>query len=426
MRTKIAAALMAFFLSVAFIGLSLGGSAPQLINYQGRITDASGQPPADGDTVDLTFTFYASLAGDTALLTVLQEDVVVTGGLYSALIGSGTITAGTEGNLAAVFQNHQDVWMGVKVGSDNEMTPRARITSAPYALSVDLSGLDLDGDGHYKPGGSNTPDDDCNDLAADVYPGATDACDGKDNDCDGVIDEDCPFHPDMVMVPAGCFEMGDHFNEGYGDQRPVHTVCVTSPFFMDAHEVTNSEYASCVGAGACTAPSDSSSNTRTVYYGDTAYDEYPVMHVSWNQASEYCAWADKRLPSEAEWEYAARGGLEGKRFPWGDAITGSDANFQDSGDPWDNDTSPVKYYAPNGYGLYDMMGNVYEWVNDWHSSSYYGSSPVNDPPGPASGSWRVLRGLSCMNHYLEYLVSYRSYAPPELDFNGVGFRCVRD
>ncbi|HUT55028.1 MAG TPA: formylglycine-generating enzyme family protein [bacterium] len=231
--------------------------------------------------------------------------------------------------------------------------------------------------------------------------------------------------PGMALIPASCFNMGDAFSEGQGDELPVHNVCLTS-FYMDVHEVTNAQYAACVSGGGCTAPGDSSSNTRASYYGNPAYDDFPVIYVDWNQATAYCAWAGKRLPTEAEWEYAARGGLSGNRFPWGDLVSGSDANYANSGDAWDNDTSPVENFAANGYGLYDMAGNVYEWVNDWWSSTYYSVSPTNDPPGPVSGTYRGARGGSWYFTSIYLRVADRAADDPALQYFSAGFRCARD
>jgi formylglycine-generating enzyme required for sulfatase activity len=227
----------------------------------------------------------------------------------------------------------------------------------------------------------------------------------------------------MAQIPAGCFDMGDHFGEGDDDELPVHNVCI-SAFEMDLHEVTNAEYAACVDDGGCTPPTVTGSQTRATYYGDPAYDDFPVIWVEWYHAEHYCTWAGKRLPTEAEWEYAARGGLDGKRYPWGDTISGSDANYWGSGDPWDNDTSEVEYYAPNGYGLYDMAGNVWEWVNDYYGD-YYDVSPPNDPPGPATGFKRILRGGSWSYDTDGLRVANRfAYTPDDQDLF-IGFRCAR-
>ena len=249
--------------------------------------------------------------------------------------------------------------------------------------------------------------------------------------CGGGDDDQMEAKPPgrMAQIPAGCFDMGDTFNEGYPDELPVHNVCI-SAFEMDIHEVTNAEYKACVDDGACTPPEGRKSATRDSYYGNPEYADFPVIRVDWIQANEYCAWAGKRLPTEAEWEYAARGGLAGKRYPWGDAISGADANFYDSGDPWDNDTSKVEYYdpqptSPNGYGLYDMAGNVWEWVNDWYKGTYYQESPHNDPQGPPSGTDRVLRGGSWRHSPSLVRVSYRSRPDPDYGRHAIGFRCAR-
>jgi len=261
----------------------------------------------------------------------------------------------------------------------------------------------------------------CDNLLDDDSDGDTD-CD----DLECTDDMACTIPSDMALIPSGCFDMGDAFMEGTDSELPVHNVCITSDFYMDVHEVTNAEYAACVSAGECTAPSSSSSDSRSSYYGEPFFDDFPVIYVNWHQATDYCTWMGKRLPTEAEWEYAARGGLLGKRYPWGDTISGTDGNYLNSGDPWDNDTSPVKYYAANGYGLYDMSGNVKEYVNDWHEYYYYGVSPTNDPTGPASGTNRATRGGPWNGGTQFMRIAGRSAITPTNGYFNIGIRCASD
>ena len=237
--------------------------------------------------------------------------------------------------------------------------------------------------------------------------------------------------PGMARIPAGCFAMGDAFKEGVANEVPVHRVCLTKAFEVDVHEVTNAEYKACVDARRCSAPGTLGSKTRPSYHGKPQYGGFPVVHVDWNQARAYCTWAGKRLPSEAEWEYAARGGLAAKRYPRGDSLSCADANYGRAegsacrghgGLP--DDTHAVGSHAANGYGLHDMAGNVWEWVNDGYSESYYGESPVNDPPGPAP-DYPVVRGgaWSGPPNYLR--VAYRGNYSPTLQDDLIGFRCAR-
>jgi formylglycine-generating enzyme required for sulfatase activity len=234
---------------------------------------------------------------------------------------------------------------------------------------------------------------------------------------------------DMANIPAGCFDMGDAFNEGGPAESPGHKVCI-SAFEMDIHQVTNAQYKKCVDAGACSLPHRLDSYSRESYYGNTAYNDYPVIRVDWNGANTYCTWVGKRLPTEAEWEYAARGGITNKRYPWGDTINGSDGNYKIYGDPEAIDTNRVGSYSANGYGLYNIVGNAWEWVNDWYSSDYYqyclDHRIVNNPPGPASGRSRVLRGgpwffSPC---YLR-VASRNGYIPTDAHRGIFGFRCAR-
>lgn len=165
--------------------------------------------------------------------------------------------------------------------------------------------------------------------------------------------------------------------------------------------------------------------------------DHPVVHVSWNDAQAYCAWSATRLPTEAEWEAAARGGLEGQPFPWGDDLEPNGDHRMNvfQGDfPGGNTvadgylgTAPVDAFEPNGYGVYNMTGNVWEWCEDWLDVDYYGQSPVTAPPGPAAGSFRVQRGGSYLCHASycrRYRVSARFGSTPESTSGNVGFRVV--
>jgi serine/threonine-protein kinase len=231
---------------------------------------------------------------------------------------------------------------------------------------------------------------------------------------------------EQVYVPAGVFTMGS--NNGYSDEKPVHEVYLDG-YWIDKYEVTNAQYAKCVAAGECAKPSD------TQYYANSQYTNHPVVYVSWYNANDYCAWTGRRLPSEAEWEKAARG-TDGRTYPWGNTFDGSLLNYCDRNcsfnwadsekDDGYKQTSPVGNY-PSGaspYGALDMAGNVWEWVADWYDEGYYSKSPAENPGGLASGEYRVLRGGSWGNNVRVVRSADRDWDNPVNSYNLNGFRCA--
>ncbi len=233
-------------------------------------------------------------------------------------------------------------------------------------------------------------------------------------------------------MPAGSFMMGSE--GGTDNEQPVHEVTLDA-FWIDRTEVTNAQYAACVDDGACDPPGSSSSYTRDSYYGNPEYADYPVIYVSWDDAAAYAAWAGGRLPTEAEWEYAARG-PKSLEYPWGNTFDGERLNFCDVNCPfdqrdssWDDghaDTAPVGSH-PDGTswaGALDMGGNVWEWTDDWYVSDYYARSPGNNPTGPETGQFRALRGGSWSNDDQDTRAAYRNYVYPDYWNYSVGFRVV--
>ena len=224
----------------------------------------------------------------------------------------------------------------------------------------------------------------------------------------------------MVWIPGGSFEMGDHFNEGNTNELPIHTVELDG-FYMDMNEVTVSQFKQFVEQNDYQYDGDWS---RVAIYSPG--DEYPAVLVSWNDAVSYATWVGKRLPTEAEWEYAARGGLAGKRYPWGDEITHDNATYGSSGFTDDIGCTPVGSFEANGYGLFDMAGNVMEWCADWYGTDYYSNSPAKNPPGPGTGSERVVRGGCWLGASITLRVAARIRNNPTNRSSIKGFRCVSD
>ena len=224
----------------------------------------------------------------------------------------------------------------------------------------------------------------------------------------------------MVSVPAGSFIMGS--NGGDLDKTPVHKVNLDA-FWIDKTEVTNRMYADCVTAGACQVPSSSQSFTHNNYYDNPQYADYPVIYMGWNSAQSYCKWAGARLPSEAEWEKAARG-TDGRIFPWGnDGPDNSLLNYNQNV----GDTTAVGSY-PSGaspYGALDMAGNVWEWVSDWYDKTYYDQSARSNPEGPSNGTYRVMRGGAWNSDDYYVLASSRGGSNPANAYYEFGIRCSR-
>ncbi len=252
---------------------------------------------------------------------------------------------------------------------------------------------------------------------------------------------------EYVYIPPGSFQMGavPGDDDALNDEGPRHRVTISRGFRISRTEVTVRAYKRfCDSTGRSMPP-------EPVYEGNNfnpgwRYLNHPIVNVTWLDAVAYCEWAGVRLPTEAEWEYAARGGQDGRKYVWGNTLLPivngiKQANVRDEAYGRDQSsssifqgyddgyvfTSPVGSFAANGHGLYDMAGNVWEWCSDWYNSGYYGTpASRRDPRGPSSGERRVLRGGSWLNSPRGLRVSYRPGATPgSRDYHG-GFRCLRD
>jgi len=242
----------------------------------------------------------------------------------------------------------------------------------------------------------------------------------------GCLLGECVETGEMKLVASGSFWMG--CNDGVDtqcsdDEKPYHKVTL-SAYYMDMTEVTQSEYKKCIDAGECDTP--------TCDWNPTGTPNRPVVCVNWTQAGEYCTWAGKRLPTEAEWEKAARG-TDGRKYPWGNEDATCEYAVMDDGTGngcGTDSTWEVCGKSPAGdspYGLCDMSGNVWEWVSDWYDSGYYTNSQASNPTGPVSGSHRVLRGGSFFfsDGYDFLRASFRFAASPSVYAYNLGFRCAR-
>ena len=223
----------------------------------------------------------------------------------------------------------------------------------------------------------------------------------------------------MMYVPVGEFAMGS--DSGGSDEKPVHTLYLDA-FWIDKFEATNALYKKCVDAGKCLPSNPTSSYTRSAYYGNSQFDNFPVIYVSWDDANKYCTWVGKKLPTEAQWEKAARG-MEGRVYPWGNTFDIGKLNSYGSGK---GDTISVGSYLAGAspYGAMDMAGNVWEWVADWYGENYYASSQRNNPTGPTSGQYRVLRGGPWDGGQDLVRAANRFNLAPDYRYHNVGFRCI--
>jgi len=280
----------------------------------------------------------------------------------------------------------------------------------------------------------------------------------------------------MARLDGGSFLMGTEDDEGFPQdgEGPIREVTV-DPFYIDKTHVTNKEFSRFIRATGYTTEAEEYGWSFVFYLflqdeevkrasqvvqsapwwipvegADWAHPEgpgssvrdrkdHPVVHVSWNDAKAYCEWAGKRLPTESEWEYAARGGLEQKKFPWGDELIpdgkhmcniwqGTFPNNNTAEDGFKG-TAPVGSFPANGFGLYDTSGNTWEWCHDWFSPDYHIDGPRDNPTGPPEGDARIIRGGSylCHDSYCNrYRVAARTANTPDSSTGNTGFRCVRD
>ncbi|MDQ3061533.1 MAG: formylglycine-generating enzyme family protein [Acidobacteriota bacterium] len=259
----------------------------------------------------------------------------------------------------------------------------------------------------------------------------------------------------MVFIEGSAFTMGT--NDGMAYEAPAHEVSLKS-FWIDEAEVTVKDFEKFVEATNYVTEAERFGDSGVFDFenknwtmrknanwrqpegaNSKANGDEPVTQVSWNDANAYAKWAGKRLPTEAEWEFAARGDLKDKEYAWGDELRPDGkpvANWWQGEFPAKNmvedgfaGRAPVKSFAPNGYGLHDVAGNVWEWTADWYDADYYKTSPREDPQGATSGAERAMRGgsfLCAENFCTNYRVAGRSHSSPDTGLNNVGFRCVRN
>lgn len=223
----------------------------------------------------------------------------------------------------------------------------------------------------------------------------------------------------MVVIPAGEFWMGAE--DGQQDTRPVHRVHLSS-YWLDTYEVTNARYRQCVEGSGCTLPKDRQA------FDDPQHAQRPVINITWGQARAFCQWQGKRLPTEAEWEKAARG-TDGRRYPWGnneDVLKNHVRKQEIKTDTGGTELAGRQRATASPYGVFDLIGSVSEWVKDWYAEDFYQTSPARDPQGPSRGSFRVLRGGEWSEKPPNFQASYRGWDDVTYWGPTLGVRCAQD
>ncbi len=348
---------------------------------------------------------------------------------------NGTVVAGVLLSLTGLVAG---VTIAVELPSANASLPRTLPGDGPPAARAAVPQReggavgrcqDRDGDGYGLGCAAGL---DCNDADRGINPGHSEASNLRDDDCDGLVDEDLghavpEYDASPVRVTTSELLMGSPPDQGARDEHPLHRVTV-SGFAIDRYEVTNERYGACVKAGACTRPMLASSATRQNYFDAPEFARYPVVFVSFDQAKAFCQWDKGRLPTEAEWELAARGPAPSTRvYPWGNEP--ADCTKANMGGPsgcvGDTDLVGRRTAGAGPWGAMDLAGNVWEWTSDWYDRDYYSRSPDRDPRGPETGTLKVMRGGCWASGADSLRVSCRKAELPGTWAPNVGFRCVR-
>lgn len=381
---------MSFRLALLLSGLAIG-------------VQACGDPSESESTGSTDEADVSSDATETASPSGAEETSVQD----TAPSGTSNVDEGLYDTTAGVFDT---------AGPSDTTGPAEDDADTEGGTATDSGTADSEEDTAETTAGTTAQTD-----SGTVEDGATETTTDTGSETTGT-DTGTPVDPSaMVLVPAGSFMMGCNSAEDancISDENPYHTVTLAS-FLIDQTEVTVAEYAECVAAKACTEPATGPDNNWLI----VGKELHPVNGVTWFDADKYCEFVGKRLPTEAEWEYAARG-TDGRVFTWGSTAASCSLSNREVGCA--DGTTAIGLY-PGGVGPYatlDMAGNVTEWVSDWYDSAYYSVSPASDPAGPATGTQKILRG-GAWNFFPDLRVSSRASLAPDSGGPAIGFRCVQ-